>query len=358
MKSVDKYRIDSHKLIYHIPRVNSWLNGENVYPIYMEVSPVGSCNHRCIFCAYDYIGHPNRKLETNRLLTFIDEIAECGIKSLLFAGEGEPLLHPDIDKFVIHSKDTGIDIGIFTNGHLLKKEIAEKILPCLTFIRFSFNGGSAENYAKIHKVGVEVFDKVLENIEIVVKLKEKKNLDLDIGCQYVLLPENKDYLIDAVKTVAATGVDYFTIKPFVQQNALQSYQMNKNFNLNTISETLSKAEKYSNENFKVIARWESFKDYGKKNYKHCYGTSFISALNSAGEIANCLPYWDKEEFVFGNIYKNSFKDIWLGDRRKKIKEFLEAGLDTNTCPPNCRPNAVNEFLWEIKNPFVRHINFI
>ena len=31
-RAVDKYRIDSHKLIYHIPRVNSWLNGENIYP--------------------------------------------------------------------------------------------------------------------------------------------------------------------------------------------------------------------------------------------------------------------------------------------------------------------------------------
>ncbi len=189
---MDKYRIDSHKLLYHIPRVNDWLNGKAVYPIYMEVSPVGSCNHRCIFCAYDYIGHPNRKLETNRLLAFIDEVAECGIKSLLFAGEGEPLLHSDLDKFVIHAKNRAIDVGIFTNGYLLKEAVAEKILPCLTFIRFSFNGGSAENYAKIHKAGAEVFDKVLKNIEIVVKLKEEKKLDLNVGCQYVLLPENKD----------------------------------------------------------------------------------------------------------------------------------------------------------------------
>jgi len=60
---MDKYRIDSHKLIYHIPRVSDWLNDKVVYPIYMEISPVGSCNHRCIFCAYDYIGHPNRKFQ-------------------------------------------------------------------------------------------------------------------------------------------------------------------------------------------------------------------------------------------------------------------------------------------------------
>ena len=52
---MDKYRIDSHKLIYHVDRVHAWQQGENVYPIYMEISPAGTCNHRCTFCALDYM---------------------------------------------------------------------------------------------------------------------------------------------------------------------------------------------------------------------------------------------------------------------------------------------------------------
>lgn len=355
---MDKYRIDSHKLIYHVSRVNNWLKGENIYPIYMEISPVGSCNHRCIFCAYDYIGHPNRKLESKRLLAFIDEIAECGIKSLLFAGEGEPLLHPDLDKFIIHAKGKGIDVGIFTNGHVLKKEIAKRILPCLSFIRFSFNSGSSENYAMVHNVSAEVFDKVLGNIGIVVKLKEEMKLDLDIGCQYVLLPENKNYVIQAIRILKDAGIDYFALKPFVQQSRSQFYKMTKEFSLNEIESILEEVEGFSDVNFKVIARRAAFGNYGVRNYKHCKGTSFISCLNSAGDIASCLPYWDKDEFIFGNMYLDTFKGIWLGEKRKKIKEFLENTLDVSTCPPNCRPNAINEFLVEMKEPSVKHINFI
>jgi len=37
--SMDEYRIDSHKLIFHVDRVASWLKGADIYPIYMEVSP-------------------------------------------------------------------------------------------------------------------------------------------------------------------------------------------------------------------------------------------------------------------------------------------------------------------------------
>lgn len=345
--------------MYHIERVNKFLSEGDCFPLYMEISPIGNCNHRCIFCAYDFLGHPNKKLETNRLITFLDEIAACGMKSLLYAGEGEPLLHPDIDKFIIHSKKKGIDVGLFTNAQFLKDDLLKKILPSLTFIRISFNGGSRENYAAIHDVKPEVFDTVVKNIENAARIKNESKLETDIGLQYVLLPENINYLMDAVKRIRETGINYFVIKPFVQQSHLQSYHMKEQFNLSKIEDTLNQAESLSGENFSVIARRASFENYGKRKYRHCYGTAFISVLNSSGDIASCLPYWDRKEFVFGNIHENTFQEIWLGSRRKKIKKYLENELAVaELCPPNCRPNAINGFLWEIKNPSVKHINFV
>lgn len=354
---MDKYKIDSHKLIYHLPRVCNWLEGKNIYPIYMEISPVGSCNHRCVFCAYDFIGYPNRKLDCDRLLTFIDEAKEAGVKSILYAGEGEPLLHPDIEKIIVYSNNSGIDVGLFTNGQLLREALAEAIIPSLTFVRFSFNGGTKDNYAEVHKVKPDIFERVVANIKKAVDIKKENSLDVVVGVQYVLLPENKDYLLDAVKTLKNVGVDYFVIKPFVQQNHLQSYKIGDQFSLSSIVNILDEAENFSNEDFTVIARKESFEGYGKRTYKHCYGTSFISVLNSAGDIATCLPYWDKEDFTFDNIYDNTFEDIWFGERRKKIIKYLENELDTKKCPPNCRPNAINEFLWDLKSP-PEHVNFI
>lgn len=352
------YIFDGHKLNYHIDRVSEFLTHGDCFPLYMEISPVGSCNHRCLFCAYDYIGHPNRKLETDKFLQFIDEISECGIRSLLYAGEGEPLLHPEIYKFIVHSKSRNIDVGMFTNGSLLKKELAEKILSSLTFIRFSFNGGTRENYSTIHQVKPEIFDRVVENIRAGVRLREEGRLGVDIGAQFVLMPENRGFLVDAIKVLKDAGIDYFAIKPFVQQSSSQSYQMKEQFSIDEIKDLLDKAESFSDDRFRVIARRDSFTGYGKRGYRHCYGTSFISVLNSAGDVATCLPNWEREEFIFGNIYHNSFKDIWLGERRKKIKGFLEKELDAQKCPPNCRPNAINEYLFEIKNPAVRHLNFI
>jgi GTP 3',8-cyclase len=352
------YNIDGHKLIYHSDRVSEFLEKGDSCPLYMEISPIGSCNHRCIFCAYDFIGHPNRKLEYDRLLVFIDEIKQAGVKSILYAGEGEPLLHPDIDKFIFHSRDRGIDVGLFTNGHFLKEGLAETILPLLTFIRFSFNGGTKDNYAVIHKVKPDVFGRVLSNIEKAVEVKGDKGLSVDIGVQFVLLPENISFLNNAVGLFKNIGIDYFVIKPFVQQSHLQSYKIEKQFDMVDIKYILDEAVSLSDENYQVIARGGAFEGYGKRAYKHCYGTSFISVLNSVGDLATCLPYWDKEDYVYGNIYDNTFEEIWIGEKRKRIKELLENKIDVRECPPNCRPNAINEYLWEIKHPSMKHLNFI
>lgn len=352
------YNFDGHKLVYHLDRVSQYLTTNDCYPLYMEISPVGSCNHRCIFCAYDYIGYPNRKLETARTLELIDELAEGGLRSILFAGEGEPLLHPDLHRFVKRAKESGIDVGMFTNGQLLTPPQAEKLLPYLTFIRFSFNAGTRENYAHIHTVQPDVFDKVVFNIRSAAEFKQKNSLHVDIGAQFVLLPENLPSVINAATTLRDAGADYLAIKPFVKQNELQGYHMSKQLPEDILNDILTELESFSTDNFAVLARKNAFVQYGKRSYSNCYGTSFITVLNSAGIISSCLPYWEKEEFSFGSIYEKSFQDIWKGEERRAIVEKLGQTLDVHSCPPNCRPNAINAFLHDIKHPDVKHINFI
>lgn len=202
--------------------------------------------------------------------------------------------------------------------------------------------------------------KVLKNIAFAVELRAAFTLELDLGAQFVLLRENKHSLLQGIKNLKECGIDFVSIKPFVYQNENNAYE-NKNSPLDSsdVSELIKEANKFSDENFKVIFRENAFDNSFKpKGYKHCYGANFISVLNSAGQMATCLPYWDREEFIYGNIYEQSFYEIWNGEKRAEIKKHLESSLDCASCPKNCRPNAINEFLSELQNPTIKHINFI
>ena len=47
--------ISNHKLMYHPKRVAEWKEKEDCYPLYIEIGLTNSCNHRCIFCALDFL---------------------------------------------------------------------------------------------------------------------------------------------------------------------------------------------------------------------------------------------------------------------------------------------------------------
>ena len=154
----DKFKIDSHKLMYHVKRVSSWLDGKQIYPIYMEISPSGTCNHRCVFCSMDFMGYKKRYIDHEILMKRITEFSALGVKSIMYAGEGEPFLNKDTPEIILHTKRSGIDVGITTNGVLLRPSVTDMILNSVEWIKISLNAGTAETYAKIHGTNEKDFE--------------------------------------------------------------------------------------------------------------------------------------------------------------------------------------------------------
>jgi len=332
---MDKYRIDSHKLIYHIPRVNSWLKGENIYPIYMEISPSGDCNHRCTFCALDFMGYQKRHLDVSMLKERLSEMAILGLKSVLYGGEGEPLIHECIAELINHTKKSGIDVALTTNAVLLKESLAEKIMADLEWLKVSINGATRDTYGKIHRTKPSDFDIVIKNLTSAVKIKRQNGYKCTLGMQILLLPENNEEVIKLVEISRDIGMDYLVVKPYSQHllSKTNRYKDIKYDEYVYLSDVLSKI---STKNFNVIFRMHTMKkwDSNTKNYNQCFSLPFWSYMDSGGNLWGCSAYLGDERFLYGNIYENSFKEIWEGEKRIRSR-----------------------YLWELKySP--EHINFI
>ncbi|SFV50910.1 Radical SAM [hydrothermal vent metagenome] len=362
----DKFAIDSHKMSLHPLRVAKWLEADDdweklkkIYPVYVEVSPYGGCNHRCTFCGLDYMGYENIGIEFDILKNTLTSMGENGVKSVMFAGEGEPLLFKGLDLIVEHCTKVGIDTSLTTNFVPLNKKNIERCIENCSWIKVSLNAGTKETYAAIHQTKEIDFDKVMSNLEYALEYRKKNNLKCTVGVQMLLLPENKDEATILAQKCKEIGVDYLVIKPY-SQHLSSDTEIYKDIDYTPMLHLEEELNLISDENFSVVFRAKTMKKYVEKKqpYDKCYSTPFFWGYIAAdGKVFGCSAYLGREEFCYGNIYENSFKEIWEGHKRRESYEYVKNELDIKNCRVNCRMDEVNRYLNRLKNP-QDHDNFI
>ncbi len=360
------YRIDNHKLIFHPARVSQWQEGhmqwetaKEIYPIYIEISPVGHCNHRCVFCAKDYIGYIKRKIPYEIMKERITELANLGLKSIMFAGEGEPTLYKKLPEIIEHCENVGIDTSLTTNFVPVNDKEIETYVKFCKWIKVSFNAGTSEVYSEIHRTKKEDFDKVVSNLLKAVEIRNKTGKGSTLGTQMLLLPENFKTAAELAKISRDLGLDYLVIKPY-SQHLMSNTKKYENITYSDFMFLEKELEKYNTENFKVIFRANTINKLtnSAERYKKCYAVPFFwGYIMSDGNVFGCSSFLEDSHFCYGNINEKSFKEIWEGEKRKENFEYIKNTMNAENCRINCRMDEINRYLWELKNPSP-HVNFI
>lgn len=355
----DIYKIDGQKITLHPERIRQWQESPaHTFPLYIEVSPVGHCNHRCTFCAVDYIGYKTRSLDIVRWSPIVRDMATHGVKSVMFAGEGEPLLHPNIGDMITITKDAGIDVALTTNAVPLNKRVLE-VMNKITWIKVSCNAGRSQTYAAVHRTKERDWDLVWDNLRLAVAEKRARTLPTTIGIQMVLLPDNMHEVSELVFKAKNIGLDYVVIKPYSQHKMSETHTY-ENIKYKELESILENIECYNTADFEVIVRRKSMQAWDSldRGYQKCLSTPYFWAyIMATGDVYGCSAYLLDERFKYGNIGEQLFSEIWLGERRTKSMAYVLSELDISECRKNCRMHKVNEHLWDIMHPGPHH-NFI
>ena len=321
-----KLILDSHKLSYHYDRIKMWENNELVPPVSVDMALTRACGAMCSFC-YAMVQEPQERsnIKTKEALDLADDFAEIGVKGVSLISDGESTLSKAYVPFIQHASKLGIDVGNATNGWEWEQEKVDQVLPHLTWVRFTVAAGTPEGYSKIMFKGPEhtyVFDRAIKNIKYAVELKKKLNLKVTLGIQMVLMPEFKDEIIPFAKLAVDLGVDYGVIK-HCSDDEMGNLGVDYS-KYESMYDLLEKAEDMSNENTKVIVKWEKIKNKGKPSYNRFYGPQFLLQISGSGLVAPSGMFFNARysKFHIGNFVDERFKDIFKSDRYREIMNYL------------------------------------
>ncbi|NLL05575.1 MAG: radical SAM protein [Clostridiaceae bacterium] len=261
--------------------------------IYIEITNV--CNLACSFCPKTMRAPEFMKIDTfSNVLEQIKPYTDY----IFFHVKGEPLLHPDLDKFLDLSFDKGFKVNITSNGTLINR-VKDKILlkPALRQVNFSlhsFGGNDGGNNEFDYINNILLFTReAREKSEVIISLR-LWNLERD----------------NAVNIETKRNRDVLEI-------------IEKEFNLNykiqeqvTPQRGIKIAEKvYLNQDYEFT--WPDLKEEEDNGVGFCYGLRDQVAILVDGTVVPCCL--DGEGIInLGNIKTVDFSKIIESDRAKNI----------------------------------------
>ncbi len=161
-----------------------------IRPTILQVETTNDCNLNCKICMRRHLRRPVGYMSFEDFKTL--PLKE--FKEICLHGWGEPLLHPDIFKFVKYVKSLGLKASLGTNGLLVDKrmdEIFESGLDEIAFGIYTLKGKS----------------KVIENLRELVEEKKKRKAKLTIYIDITIWRDNLEEIPEIVKLGLDIGVD-------------------------------------------------------------------------------------------------------------------------------------------------------
>jgi len=159
-------------------------NGERALtgPFFVTVDATSRCNLRCVGCPFHSLDsrdpkehRPVRDLDPVLFGRLCDDVTDMNTELIVFSGEGEPLLHPQLFELLRLAKSAVPEVLLLTNGTLLTPKTAEALIESrVDRIRVSLWAGSKAEYeANYPGTDGRYFDRVVDGLRNLSAAKQR-----------------------------------------------------------------------------------------------------------------------------------------------------------------------------------------
>lgn len=320
-------------------------------PRELQVEVTGACNLRCRMCLVRYapaVGRREGALAYEDFLELVDGLPE--LRRLTLQGLGEPLLSPHLLDMVRHAARRGIEVGFNSNGTLLARPTAERLVAAgLGWLHVSLDGATASTYEEVrHGTDLRAhpgqFGRVVGNLRGLVAARsgaERPRIQL----VFVAMRRNVAELPALVELAADVGVDsvwvqnlshdfgdtgasavYGPMRDYVEEEALFGEHGPR-------ADELFGAAAERAEALGVELRLPRLDDPGPRedDPRGCSWPWRSSYVTHRGEVQPCCMVMGSDRATLGRLAEESFAEIWSGSTYERFRERLLTDTPPDVC---------------------------
>ncbi len=296
------------------------------------------CNMKCPFCESSS-GQPEAgELDTAEAKALIDDLAQMGVKRLLFSG-GEPLTRPDIVELMGYADAKSMKIGLVTNGYRVQ-ELWPEIKSFRYFLYFTSLDGPEPFHNKI-RGNNQAFTRTLKALDLLRTVVPLRMVNTAVyGDNLAFLGQ----MLEIVNASAAnswhlcpvTNVGRAEDDPQFYLNAEQQADLIDFIEQHRKTMHIDLAE--SHYYLKLLAD----KPFGKPPF--CGAGLSRCAIMANGDVLACQQIYDRS-YKEGNVRQQPFSQIWKnGFTSIRNKEPFAAGCNSCVYLSSCQGGCWAEMM--------------
>ncbi|MFC1591026.1 radical SAM/SPASM domain-containing protein [Thermodesulfobacteriota bacterium] len=264
------------------------------------------CNLRCKHCYA--VNQHRQELALETIIDLIDQLKNLGAFYLSFTG-GEIFTRPDIFDILSYGKQKGFFQVLLTNGTLITREMIPDLQKMrLQGVEISLLGATAETHEAITGV-TGSFEKALNAIRMLheagIFVYSKTTLMRENVHEYIRIKELAREL-GAYPRISSDIVPRFNGDTGPQQNRITWEDRLEHLKSDILDEALI-----------------SFVDEDGQSTLTCKAGRSLAGITPYGDVVPCTVF----PVPVGNIYENSFKQIWYNPDNALLSELRSLGED-------------------------------
>ncbi len=305
------------------------LNARPFKPLYVKLKVFYGCNLRCEMCNH-WRDTREPPVSAERFKEVITELAELGTKKIHISG-GEPTLRPQIPEFVELASSLGIKVTMTTNGTLITKEKAKRLVEAgLRGVNISIDSPIRKMHEKIR--GVEgAFKTTTKAVGLFQRYKRKGKLTIRINTVVSRTNyQTLETLPDLAHELGADGINLIPVDDHCGEILSMRKKDIKLFNEEIAPKIAQRALELglivSDEEAYPFGQSEDEVRYGRAgryafgfyDSHPCYAPWTHSLIDFNGNVYVCCMTRERIP-PLGNIIHQSFKEIWGGAAYRGIR---------------------------------------